>query len=170
MCTARANFPKRRMNKSTVFLFFPLSSLFYSLFIIILAFVEQKKRIPGNHPIDTCQPFLSGDRIHKIAIFFSSPSSSPPQPPKDLILLQLQGKAVSLSDCRTQNVNAPGLKRAFTRTPRGGVSLAVMDKRIYTPEGSAFSLALPFGSAAKTKESSLKRTHTPAGQKPTLST
>lgn len=115
VCTARANFPKRRMNKSTVFLFFPpLSSLFYSfLFIIILAFVSEKREFQETILLIR-QPFLSGDRIHKIAIFFSSPSSSPPPASQRFDFAPTAGEGSLLSDCsRTQNVNAPGLKRAF---------------------------------------------------------
>lgn len=58
-----------------------------------------------------------------------------------------------LSDwSRTGNANAQCWKRLSPDSLR----LFGSDKSVHTPEGSTFSLALPFGSAAKTKEPDLK--------------
>ena len=52
VCIAWANFPKRRMNKSTVFL---PPTFFLTFFFFVHRYsclCEWKKRIPGNDPID----------------------------------------------------------------------------------------------------------------------
>ena len=119
MCITRANFPKRRIDESTAyfcFSFFPLSSLLFSfLFIVILVFVSEKREFQETVLLMS-QPFLSGDRIHTTAIFFS-PLISTPSLPKVWFRVSFAPAAEGgclLSDWSlTRNANVPGLKSAF---------------------------------------------------------
>lgn len=136
VCTARANFPKRRMNKSTVFLFFP--PLFLPYFILFCSSLFLPLWVKKENSRKLSYWYVSHFWVgtEHIKLLFSSllPAHLHPQPPKDLILLQLQRKAVSCQTAAALRMWMPqGWKGPFTRTPRGGVSLALTDKRLPYP-------------------------------------